>query len=648
MRVPSFRSWMGGMLAVCMTLCMAIGATALPLAAQIVPDSTARADSIRQARVDSVAAKVLQDSVRDARNRAAQARIDSIVRRKAADTIKAPLAHFEAPDTPELSDRLTFDRKQILSSGAINLADLLDRVPGVTTFRTGWMAGIHVAAYTSDFERIRIFYDGVERDAIDARNNGVLDLDDIPLWTLEQIIIERLPGEVRVWLRGFTVQRTTPYTRVDIFTGDLNTNGFRGIFARRFGNGLSLQFTGQQLATQSGRLSASGQRSGGNGDGDQKFADIRIGWARKLWTLDLTGTSISRDRDSLVPREGFTTLPSYKGARREGYARVAYGDSLRGLWGQALVGVVRTRLEGIAGVSALADSTTLGSTASSDTVRARTQQILTIGYRTGWWHASIIDRARPVEGTLFHAPAVRAGIGRGIWQVSAYGEQRALDSLRTVDVSGTVRPLPWLAMVAAHSTRNPMSSSVRQATTASRAEAAVRVNRLWVGGGIVRESDNTFASPVIIGAPDSLISVPASTGLLGSIHGGLYKDLRLDVQVVRWNTAQYSRPRMTVRTELALISDWRGHFPKGEFSIDTRIIHELRNSVPFYWVEDDTFVQRNARNSQVVIGQLEIRIQSATLFYQYRNLTGQRYEQIPGITMPPAVQLYGVRWDFWN
>lgn len=618
--------------------------------AQIVPDSVARADSVAKARSDSLAARAVEDSLRTERNRLAQIRIDSIARAKAADTIKAPLAHYESVRLPELSDRLVFDRKQILSSGAINLADLLDRVPGITTFRTGWMAGIHVAAYTSDFKRVRVFYDGVERDAIDARNNGVLDLDDIPIWTLDEVRIERMPGEVRVWLRGLTVQRTTPYTRVDIFTGDLNTNGFRGVFARRFANGVSLQFIGQQLATQSGGLSVTGQRAGGFGDGDIKFIDARLGWARGLWTVDVAGIGLSRNRDSLYPREGFTALPSYKGARREGYARVAYGDSLNGLWAQALVGVLRTRLEGTPGLSNIVVDTISGDTLtlSSDTIRAQTQQILTVGYRTAWWNASVINRARPVKGTMYHAPGVRLGIGNDRLQVNAYGEERALDSLRSVDVSAFARPTSWLAVVAAHSTRNPTMNNARPAFSASRAEAAIRLHRLWLGGGVIREGAAHFASPVIIGAPDSVISAKSTTGILGSLRGALYKDIHLDVQAIRWSDPQFSRPLMTVRTELALISDWRNQFPKGEFSVNLRFMHELRNAVPFYWVTNGTFQQRDALNSQVVTGLLEIRIQSATLFYQYRNLTGQRYEQIPGITMPQIVQMYGVRWDFWN
>ena len=77
-------------------------------------------------------------------------------------------------------------------------------------------------------------------------------------------------------------------------------------------------------------------------------------------------------------------------------------------------------------------------------------------------------------------------------------------------------------------------------------------------------------------------------------------------------------------------------------------MHEIRDPVPFYWTTNGTAAQRVANDAQLVTGLLEIRLQSATIFYQYRNLTGRAYEQIPGLTMPPAVQMYGMRWEFWN
>ncbi len=634
------RAWGACVLSLC---AHAIGAHAL--GAQVKPDSVTRgpADSLAvRAAQDSAlkaVAKITADSLRDAR---AQVRIDSIYRVKMADTIKSPLARFERPDDTELSSRLTFSRDRILTSGAVNLADLLDQVPGVTTFRTGWMAGIHAAAYNGDFSRIRVFYDGVERDAVESRNGGVLDLDDVPLWALDEIVIERVAGEIRVWLKGWTVRRTTAFSRVDIFTGDLNTNGFRGLLGRRFRNGVSFQLMAQQMATQSGRVSAfsSGQRAAGDGNG--QIVDARLGWARGRYTVDLVGSGVSRERDALTAREGFTSLPAFKGARREAYARVAYGDSLRGLWSQAIVGVLRTKLSGIGGTGTEVDSTI-----SRDTIGARTQQIFAVGYRASLWHASLTDRVRPVAGTSYHAPLLRLGVGTDRYRLAAVGERRGLDSLTQIDVSGIARPLSWLAFTASQS-RRTFLDTMRIATTTSRAEAAVRYRRLWLGGGVIREGEVEYASPVLLGAPNARLPMSATTGVMGIAHGMLYKDVALDVQAIHWDAAQYSRPRLSVRTEVALVSSWLSRFPKGQFSINARVSHELRDPVPFFWTEGKTQIQRTTESSQLVTGLLEIRIQSATIFYQYRNITGRAYEQIPGLTMPPAVQMYGMRWEFWN
>jgi hypothetical protein len=77
----------------------------------------------------------------------------------------------------------------------------------------------------------------------------------------------------------------------------------------------------------------------------------------------------------------------------------------------------------------------------------------------------------------------------------------------------------------------------------------------------------------------------------------------------------------------------------------------MRSAVPFYYgvkTDGTTADVRLTQPSNVVSALLEIRIQRATLFYKYRNLTGGDYEQIPGLTMPNLVQMYGVRWEFFN
>lgn len=624
--------------------------------AQVRPDSV-RKDTVRVSvpvpvpppqGVDTLPKRrVASDSAVFARE---VARSDSLKRTIAGDTLKAPLARFERPDDFETSPRLRFSREEILSSGAVNLADLLDRVPGVTTYRSGWIAGVHAASFAGDTRRLRLFVDGVEMDAIEPRNGGALDLTDVQLWTLDELIVERAAGEVRVWMRTWTVERTTPYTRADILTGDLNTNAFRGLFARRWRNGVLLQLGGQQMATQSGRVNAvtGAQRSTGRGDGTVQAFMARIGWSKRRVSVDLFANATGRERDPHTARAGFTDLLAYKGSRRDAYLRLGYGDTLRGFWSQAIVGVVRTRLEGVGDPTAETDTSVAVKT---DTIRGRTQQLLAAGYRTSRWSVSMTDRVRPIGGTAFHAPAVRGRLGGSRYAIGAFAEQNEADSTRRVDLSARAQPFSWLILTGAQSSRAPDSATGRVGGSTRRAEAALKVGRLWLGGGVIQDNANQFDSPVILGTPAALLSSVDARGVLVSAVGRLYKDVRVDVQAIRWDGSQYNRPQMHVRTEVALISDWRRRFPRGEFSINARIWHDLRGGVPFFYgtaAGKSTPDVRMTERANVMTGLLELRLQRATLFYQYRNLTGGAYEQIRGITMPPAVQIYGVRWEFWN
>jgi hypothetical protein len=277
--------------------------------------------------------------------------------------------------------------------------------------------------------------------------------------------------------------------------------------------------------------------------------------------------------------------------------------------------------------------------------------LVAAGYRTTRWSVSLTDRARPINGSMLHAPAIRGRLGGSRYAIGAFAEEDGADSTRRVDLSARAQPFSWLILTGAQSTRTPDSATGRVSGNTVRAEAALRVGRLWVGGGVIRDNTNRFESPVILGTPAAVLSSVAAQGVLVSAAGRLYKDVRLDVQAIRWDASQYNRPQMHVRTEIALISDWRRKFPRGEFSINARIWHELRDGVPFFYGAAAGSAPADVRiteRANVVTGLLELRIQRATLFYQYRNLTGGAYEQIRGITMPPAVQTYGVRWEFWN
>ncbi|MEP6765436.1 MAG: Plug domain-containing protein, partial [Gemmatimonadaceae bacterium] len=145
--------------------------------AQTRADS-ARADSLRRPGASQVdtAQKRLVAPIDTIAERLLKARRDSIIAFRKGDTIKSPFARYETPRSFDADDRLRFTRDQILQSEATSLVDLLDRVPGVTGYRTGWLASVQLAAYRGDFSRVRVFIDGVELDANDPRSNGIPDL----------------------------------------------------------------------------------------------------------------------------------------------------------------------------------------------------------------------------------------------------------------------------------------------------------------------------------------------------------------------------------------------------------------------------------------------------------------------------------------
>jgi hypothetical protein len=626
------------------------------LSAQVRPDSVQRADTVRVAVPVSAGDSTVADSLAQQRTvqlaRLARQRADSLAQFEKGDTVKAPVARFELPRSFEITERLRLRGDSLLSSGATTLADVLDRVPGVVTYRSSWLAGIHTGSYNGDVARIRLFLDGVELDAIEPRNGRAIDYTDVQLWSLDELVIERAPGEVRVWMRTRTATSTTPATRVDIFTGDLNTNAFRGFFAKRWRNGFMLQLAGQQIATQSGRISAFGGTEGSTrlrSDGEAQAFMGRVGWSRGKLSVDGFANTVGRERDAHTPRSGFDTLPAFKGQRRQAYLRVGYGDTSRGFWSQAIVSALRTRQDGI-GEEPPPLITEDGDTVvvERDSIRSQTQHVLAVGYRRDRWSVSLTDRARPVEGSLQHAPVLRGAMSWWRFDLGAWAERNGRDSTDRSDLFARLRLLPWLVVTAGRSSRTPDDTTGRPAASTLRAEAALRWKELWVGGGVLRDDATAYDNLTLIGAPPAVVSANPATGVLLSANGRLYKDIRLDLQAISWDAAQYNRAKTQIRAEVALVTEWRRRFPKGQFGYNLRLIYDRRSGVPFFYGPDEDPLKWTTEPAQVVTAVMEIRIQRGTLFYQYRNLTGGQYEQIRGITMPQAVQMYGVRWEFFN
>jgi len=201
---------------------------------------------------------------------------------------------------------------------------------------------------------------------------------------------------------------------------------------------------------------------------------------------------------------------------------------------------------------------------------------------------------------------------------------------------------------------NPDTTEVRRydlaARTNYRAEAGIRVRDLWFSGGVTRRGAGTFLAPAEFARPFE--KTPAvriegeATARLASIRGRLWKSLYADAWAVAWtDDSGFYRPQYQTRSELYIQTNLLDKFPRGNFGLLTSLSHEYRSSARFPVNADSIAV---APGFRVLSFKLEIRVATAVVSYQFRNLLQEKYAMVPGFFMPRQSQFYGIRWEFWN
>lgn len=619
----------------------------------------ARRDSSR-ARRDTTSVTVPARPTADSTLRDSLATRDSLhPPRVIRDSIQAPFARAAMPVPIDIGQSLVYDRAALFASGAVTLQDLLDRIPEVTGLRIGWISAPMFSSFTGDIRRVRVFFDGLEYDGIDPRTNQVLDLTEVPIWTLEELRIERGATEVRVYARTWRVDRTTPYTRTDISTGDMQTNTYRGFFGKRWEGGEGLQIGAQQYGTTPPNRSSVSS--------DQISLMARVGWAKHGWSIDGFGLRTSRNRGVMIPQNfAFVPLisdsiPGLQSSRTDAYFRVGYGDPEHGPWFQAVAGTLSYFINHGSGNTVATATDTV-----PDTTAFRAQYLLTGGLTAGSLRLEGAERMRIQNSRRLWTPLGRAEFATGPLAVEGFIEGRGPDSLSRAEVTARLTPLSFVSFMGTAG-----RSSDRHAADSTftgnylRAEAAIRLFGLWFGAGVVRRDSSLLVPPVAYGVHfvppgtgsavvyrNSLVPVvdPAATGFTARIDGAIYKALKANIIGIRWNdsTGVY-RPQYQTRSEIYLQTNWLTRFPSGNFGVLVSLSHEYRSKTffPVSPTDGDT-VLVSVPDSRTLNFHLEIRIVSATLFYQFRNMSGQPYELVPGYVMPRLNQFYGVRWDFWN
>ncbi len=570
------------------------------------------------------------------------------------------------PIVADPSGTYHLDATQIFETGARSLGDLLARIPGVTELSTGWMAAPTTAAYLGDEQRIRVFLDGVEYYGFNPHAGGALDYSQIPLWPIEAVTVERSPSEIRVYLNTWRVNRTTPYTRTDISTGDLQTNLYRAYFGRRFKHGEDLQFGVQQYGTLPSRAGATS---------DQLSLMGRVGWARGKFSIDAFALQVGSHRGVIIDPYTGDSVPTLQATRRDAYVRVGYGDPDSGPWVQGLASTTRYAYAGPGGPPPVVTDSTAATAAKGDTVVSGSQYVLSAGFShwglrlsaTARYLASF-DRGLPpsadsavvdttVADSLKKPPCCRrhgllipsARLDYNFWRLglSAYAEGKGADSTARAEVSGVFTPFSFLRFSGAFGTvRDSRIADTTVSSSYRRVEAALRIHRLWVGGGLITRGAARLAAPTLVN--DSLVaeSEPSATAAFVQVQGRLWKAVHVEAYALRWNdTTGLYRPRYETHSQIYVSTSLLSRFPNNNFHFYLGLTHQYRSAT--YFPIGNVGVER-ITGYRTIGAQLEIRIERAVLSYRFTNALGEKYMEVPGFLMPRQTSIYGVRWYFWN
>ena len=592
----------------------------------IVRRDTTRRDTTREVRV---AVPPGEDSLalRAARQRDAAA--------VPKDTLKAPFVAAEPPVLADPNGSFVWDRRDVFSTGALTVQDLLDRIPGVTGLRVGWISQPVISAYLGDPGRVRVFLDGLELTEHDPRMQRIWDLSQIPLWALDDVRVERAASEIRIHMRSWRVERTTPFTRTDVYTGDQGTNLYRGLFGRRYKHGEVLQVAGQQYATDPGRNIESS---------DQLGALARVGVARPGWSADAFMLRHGRNRGRTFTDPVSDTVPSVESTRTDAYARLGWGTPGRGFWAQTLALASKYSFGGEASSAAVAAG-------AADTVRFEGQYLATGGYSRGPWRASVSQRYRTMARRRTWSPSIRLGFESKRISANANAEGRWIDSTRRVDASVVVRPVDFVFFGGAWGVEQPKGDSVEVPTsprpaTFTRMEAGVRLfSGLWASGGVLRRDSVVLDAPTIYRGDTPTIADDVQTATFAAIRGRIWKALYADVQGIQWSdSGSYYRPRYQSRTELYVSTRMLDRFPTGNFHLLASAVHEYRSHV--LW--PGAPVPLREKGYRTLSTLLQFRIVSAEVFWNFRNVLAERYSHVPGYRLPRLSNIYGIRWEFWN
>ncbi len=572
--------------------------------------------------------------------------------RAAADTVPPPL--LPSMPTPARTGWgagvWLWRRDDLLLTGAVTLGDLLERIPGVTTIRSGWYGQPEaVSSLGETAGRIEIYLDGYQLEPL---TSGVPDLSRLPLVGIESVRVERRLDVLRVDLQSTAPATPQSYARIEAAVGVPNTKLFRGIF-------LTPHFL---LGPFSGGI----ERLDTDGTHRNEPVNWFEGWAK--WGILRKGRGIEAElrRGHFERTDG---VPWVGTLDRTDWTIRARDELRPGLVAELYTGATSVTEPPLPPDTTLPPDTALlpDSTLAVDTAALDTFPIERSDRQSGAWLAWAGERGWARAELRLHTsdvlPKSELDLGGGISPVRLLSVSGTVDradwrgrSAVSSDLHGEVGPFAGIRAVAEYASGDRGIPAA--ADTAGLARFSHRT-ALRVGGELAWHGIAAGAAYVTLqedsvpgfGLPFDRRLGPVVAGKLSGWEGHAFVPLfgtpfYLDGSFTNWTSgflALYT-PQRSWRAALAYHGE---PLPSGHLEILARAEYRSRGLMNVPQADSIPVVQVPEVNALDFY--LQIRILDLRAFVRYEDaMHSKGVYDIPDTEIPGPRMVYGIKWQFFN
>jgi hypothetical protein len=542
-----------------------------------------------------------------------------------------------------------WDHDAIMASGATNLAELVATVPGIVTLQGGdYGTPLGVTAFGVAAGRVRVVRDGIEVLPLEG---GVTDLAQVGLAGIQEVRLERQPGELVIRLRSIRYSDARPYSLVEAGTGDFNTNLLRATFADPRALGGSVALALERVDTRGPGGAEPGSTSGSwlryelhHGDA----AGLALDYRRTKTTTQVTDYAASSTRTDWSVRGSARLLKGLSGEAYWGHSTHKVDDSRTAYLTEG--GTVSQTGVGASwqhqGLFARADWRRFGGGGLP-----KTRLDLTAGggeARLGGFSAELHREGWP--GTTTMAKRVRAWSGPlagvvtlfGSWESGSYGGRTGpLEDVFPTDSAQA-------AQVAAADTLPPGPLFHVTNRTATRVGAELS----WRG---VRLSAAYLSLKADSLLPLGLAMDRGTAPLPGGRRTGWEAVATLPVPVLgglgiqgsyqEWDAAWSYMPKRIYDGAVVYHNTF---LPTGDLELWTTV--GVRGHDPMYVrVQTGPATLAAVPFYQSWYFHLQVRVVTVRAFIDWENFSIRRdLQDFPGRVLPMTRATYGIRWNLWN